>query len=156
MKLSKLMLPNMAIATLGALMMALAFVPIQRVSAGNETCINGSPTPLPDSVAGVVANVQELPQCTPTRARIKTHTPTSTPTAGPTDTPVPSTPAPTQPPATATQPGGGAGGQGVRPPDTGTGTTASGGNIDRSLLVFGTLFLVLGGGSLFAGVRRRS
>jgi len=155
-KLSKLMLPNIAIATLGALMMALAFVPIQRVSAGEITCVTGSPTPLPDSQAGVVAAVQELPTCTPTRARIKTHTPTSTPTAAPTDTPLPATPAPTQPAPTATKPGGGTEGQGVRPPDTGTGATASGATVDRSLLVLGTLFLALGGGSLLAGVRRRS
>jgi len=155
-KLSKLMLPNIAIATLGALMMALAFVPIQRVSAGEITCVTGSPTPLPDSQAGVVAAVQELPTCTPTRARIKTHTPTTTPTEAATQTPVPATPEPTQPAATATKPGGGAEGQGVRPPDTGSGAMASGGNVDRLLLVLGSLFLVLGGGSLFVGSRRRS
>ena len=156
MKLSKLMLPNIAFATVGAFMLALAFVPIQRVSAGNETCTNGSPTPLPAAQAGVVSAAQQLPICTPTRVRLKTHTPTNTATAAPTDTPVPATPAPTQPAATATKPGGGAEGQGVRPPDTGTGATASGGNIDRSLLALGTLFLALGGGSLLVVARRRA
>jgi hypothetical protein len=103
-----------------------------------------------------VATDTPIPTCTP--VKLKTHTPTASPTEAATETPVPVTPAPsnTAVPATATQPGGGAGGQQVLPPNTGTGAMAGGSGIELPFLAAGMLLLVLGSGSVLVGVQRRS
>lgn len=154
MTASKLMLLSASALALSAVMLGLAF------SAAPDTSTAQQQYPcnyVIDSVTSfgfqtVIATDTPIPTCTP--VRIKTHTPTATPTEAATQTPVPATPAPTQPAATATKPGGGAEGQGVRPPDTGSGPGSSGG-IDLWLLVAGIAVAALGGGSMFVLAAKR-
>ncbi len=155
MKASKLMLLSASALALSGAMLGTAFSSAPGASAGNST-----PTAVPCSYTPIsVENFQAAPSATPvptcTPVRIKTHTPTTTPTEAATQTPVPATPVPTQPAATATKPAGGSEGQGVRPPDTGSGPGASGG-VDISLLVAGIALAALGGGSMLVlSVKRR-
>ena len=161
MNTSKLMLPGAAAIAIGAALLGLSFASPQGASAGNIVPCDSTPVTHGDSVSSLIADTPTntptdtpIPTCTP--VKLKTHTPTNTATAAATQTPVPVTPAPTQPAATATQPGGGAGGQQVLPPNTGTGAMAAGSGIELPFLVAGMLLLVLGGGSILVGARRRS
>jgi len=120
-----------------------------------ENCTIGEPV----EPSGITA-LQELPTCTPTVGIIKSATPTSTATPEATETELtepsatvaPSTPVP--PAATATKAGGGVG-AGIQGPNTGTGDGGSGGGL--TLWVTGAVALiVIGGGSVAYGLRRRS
>jgi hypothetical protein len=134
--------------TAGLLLLSLAYAS-GTAQAGGVNCITGTPTP----GEGVGSFSQQIPTCTPTRVRIKTHTPTvtntpeATDTAAPTNTPVP---VPTNTP----KPAGSSEGTGVRPPNTGTGDAASGGTAVWAL-VLGAVLATAGSGTLAMGLRRR-
>ena len=84
------------------------------------------------------------PKPTNTSAATKTPVP-------PTEAPATNTPVPPQP--TATQPGGGVGGQGVQPPNTGSGPDAR--SVNWLALGGGLILLLAGGTSLASAARRR-
>lgn len=157
----KIVVSGVAALVAGVAMLGLSFASPQRAWAGNtQIPCDATATATPDQEGpAAITSLQQLtdtpiPTCTP--VKLKTHTPTNTPTEAPTQTPVPVTPAPssTAVPATATQPGGGAGGQQVLPPNTGTGATAGGGP-DMMLLVAGLALSIVGGGSVALGAVRR-
>ena len=155
MKSTKLMLLSAATLALSAIMLGVAFSAAPAASAGRDFPCNTVLQETGFSGLGfqtVIATDTPIPTCTP--VKIKTHTPTMTPTEAATQTPVPATPAPTQPAATATKPGGGAEGQGVRPPDTGSGPGAGGG-LDVTLLFAGIALAALGGGAMLVLAAKR-
>ncbi len=155
MKTSRLMLPGVAALVIGTLMLGMAFSGAPRAAAVNQVPCGSTPVGIDSFGNGtVIATDTPIPTCT--AVKLKTHTPTTTPTEAATSTQVPVTPAATQPAATATSPGGGAGGQEVIPPNTGTGAMAGGSGIELSFLVAGLLLLTLGSGSVLIGARRRA
>lgn len=121
------------------------------------------PTPVntstPTSISSVLSASGKIPDCTatPTRTteprRTRTPTPAATETAAAsvtavaTNTGVPATSVPTQP-------GGGAGAGGVRPPDTGNGPSGGDG-AGTWAVAAGALLMTLGGGTVLAGAKRR-
>jgi hypothetical protein len=97
------------------------------------------------------------PTCTP-EVKVRTATPTAVKTAPATNTSVPATEAPATntpvpPPPTATKTGGGVGGQGVQPPNTGSGPDS--GTVNWIVLGAGAFLLLVGGTSLAGAARRR-
>jgi hypothetical protein len=122
-------------------------------------CVIGTPTVGTDSVPEA-AVAQVAPTCTPTQpAQIRSATPTQTATPKATDTVEPSatvaasTSTPVPPAPSATKAGGGVG-AGIQGPNTGTGGGTSGG---LSVWLEGAIALVvIGGGTLAYGLRRRS
>ena len=117
-----------------------------------------TPTPTPEKPGPFIA-LGKIPDCTatPTRTteprRTRTPTPAATETAAAsvtavaTNTGVPATSVPTQP-------GGGAGAGGVRPPDTGNGPSGGDG-AGTWAVAAGALLMTLGGGTVLAGAKRR-
>jgi len=158
MTTGKMIVSGAAALIVGAALLGLSFASPQGASAGNIVPCDATATATAtEPVGDIAANAVEptdtpIPTCTP--VKLKTHTPTNTATAAATQTPVPVTPAPTQPAATATKPGGGSEGQGVRPPNTGSGP-AGRGAVDLRLLMAGIAMAALGGSSLLAAARKR-
>ncbi len=153
MKASKLMLLSASTLAVSAIMLGVAFSAAPGTSkAQQQYPCNYVIDRFTSLGQTAFATDTPIPTCTP--VKIKTHTPTATPTEAATQTPVPATPAPTQPAATATKPGGGAEGQGVRPPDTGSGP-GDGGRVDVTLLIAGIALAALGGGSMLMLAAKR-
>lgn len=112
-------------------------------------------TPAPTNTA--VGQIQSFGNQTPQRTCVNTATPTKTPTLAATSTLVPNTAVPTSPPVVATAtPSGGSQGGGVQPPNTGSGDAGSTGIDSTWFLLAGAALIVVGGGSVLAGARRRS
>lgn len=129
-----------------------------------ESCLPPSATPTeelsfiqPQQPIFGIAQADPTATCT-VPPIVRTSTPTPTKTVPATSTPVPptaapatNTPVPPQP--TATQPGGGVGGQGVQPPNTGSGPDAR--SVNWLALGGGLILLLAGGTSLASAARRR-
>jgi hypothetical protein len=148
----KLILGVMALAAGMALITLSIATRTTDVLAGNNT-----PTATPDPTIDPCDQFkgQPPPTCIPTQPprRESTNTPeaTDTPAATNTSPPAGTTNTP-QPPATNT-PGGGAGGGGVSPPDTGSGPSAEGVSMSW-MMVVGGLLAAAGAGTLVYGARR--
>ena len=155
-------IPGVVAASLGLMLLALQSIGGGGVVfAGNVTCVIDTPTPAATATV-VITSLQELPTCTPTSVVIvRTATPTAPATAAATATPVPPTAAPatevpTQAPPTATNtPLGGGVGAGVSGPNTGTGDGTAGGSGMRWTAALAVALIVLGGGAIAYGAKRR-
>ncbi len=146
---------GMAYATSGV-----AHATIPQVPCDATSFTSGQVDPAPDvAAAGIVAVADSVVPCTATpttptpQRKLKTHTPTVTPTESPkTATPVPTNtqPVPTNTPKAASE------AVSVKPPNTGSGDSLSGGNLSLWLAALGAMSVALGGGAVLVGVRRRS
>ncbi len=168
------------LAGLAAVTAGIALIALSQTSGGNtafagedpDECVTFTPThtythtPMPSYTSSVPTNtplptntavgqIQSFGNETPQRTCVNTATPTRTPTAA--NTTVPNTAVPTSPPVVATAtPSGGNQGGGVQPPNTGSGDAGSTGIESTWLLLAGAALIVVGGGSVLAGARRRS
>jgi hypothetical protein len=151
MHASRLMIGGAGALALAAVLVGLSFG-APRALAGITVPCGATATP---TATQVVAAVAANPTCTPVTF-VKSATPTFTVTVLPSATAVPPTQAPPTavPPTATATPSGGAAGQGVRPPDTGSGTDA-GSRVSLELLLAGAALAVVGSGSLVVGARRR-
>ncbi len=158
----RLILSVTAIAA-AAMLSGHAFTATSALAGNTVSCLPPAATDTPESVGLIPSNAfVGMAQADPTATCtvpviVRTATPTPTVTVPATDTPVPATEAPATdtpvpPPPTATEPGGGVGGQGVQPPNTGSGPDARSVNW---LALGGALVLLLAGGTSLAGAARR-
>jgi enoyl-CoA hydratase/carnithine racemase len=160
----RLILSVMAIAVAAALT-GQAFSARSALAGGVVSCLPPTATDTPQPLGFIqpqqpsfgIAQADPTATCT-VPPIVRTSTPTPTKTSAATNTPVPptaapatNTPVPPQP--TATQPGGGVGGQGVQPPNTGSGPDAR--SVNWLALGGGLILLLAGGTSLASAARRR-
>jgi hypothetical protein len=129
----------------------------QGVQAQQASCLPATATEVEGVIAAGNGTAEPTATCTVPPV-VRTATPTPTKTVPATNTPVPPTEAPATntpvpPPPTATQAGGGVGGQGVQPPNTGSGPDAR--SVNWLALAGGLILVLAGGTSLTAATRRR-
>ena len=161
MRISRLVTTGAVTVVAGVALLGLSLHTPGSAIAGGALPCDPTPTPTPQAgnvAAGRIQAAQVAPTCTPaassTPVRLKTHTPTATATPKPvTNTPVPNTPTP--PTLVPTRRAGGNEGVAVKPPDTGAGPGA-GGAAGPLAVLFGVALLMLGGGGIAVGARRRN
>jgi len=143
-----LLLPGIAAILAAVALAGVSFTPVG--VAPTQAGTSPDPTADPDPTIDPCEE-QECITPSPTAGKPRTHTPTAEPTEGPTDVPATNPPAPPAPTNTST---GGTQAGGVKPPSTGTGDAAAGGQ-PWLLIAAGAALAVFGVGATTAGLKRR-